>query len=166
MQYFKGRGLVLERRRVTSYGEIYVALRRDDYEVLERATQILGVTKSSLVRDLLCNPIRVIEMFVDKYEKLSAKYREAVEVLSTIQSVGDGAKYIVVVSPSHYAHFFERFVSLRGLSSAFEDFVRDYLSHYSYISPAVELDFKVTVTRLDELIRGRKVALPPQSQAL
>lgn len=134
---------------VKPYGEIYVATSRRHYEVITRAAEIVGTTRSGFVREFMLNPFKVIESFVERVNvlesrvrELESKAREVDEILSEVAPVVkpfiafNGVKYVLSV-PGDWSRFFENFVALRGLEESFRRYVRDYLSGYNYIDRKV-----------------------------
>jgi len=141
---------------VKPYGEIYVATSRQHYEVISRAAEILGMTRSGFVREFMLNPFEIIRSFVEYVDHLEARIRELESMLRDLAPVAkivarvDGVKYLVSV-PNEFSHIFEEFVSVRGLDESFKKYVEDYLSGYNYIDDLFikEINPRITVVKLD-----------------
>jgi len=112
------------------YGEIYVATSRKHYEIVSKAAEILGTTRSGFVREFMLNPLGIIEAFVRKVEELESRVRELEEALHEVAPVVevfgsmDGSKFLVSV-PRNWEYMFERFASL-GLEESLKLFIYDY----------------------------------------
>jgi len=141
---------------VKPYGEIYVATSRQHYEVISRAAEILGMTRSGFVRKFMLNPLGIIHSFVEYVNHLEARVRELEAALRDLTPIVknvvqiDGVKYLVSV-PNEFSHIFEEFVSVRGLDESFKKYVEDYLSGYNYIDDLFikEINPRITVVKLD-----------------
>lgn len=116
-----------------SYGDMYVALRREDYEVISRLASALGLTKSSLIRLLVTNPIKLLSMIAEVLDD-ARRCREEVgrlkrlePILKYLDSNPDSATFLIVV-PSTWGRAFEAFTSLKVLNEYF----RLYITEWSY----------------------------------
>jgi len=112
---------------------MYVAFRREDYELLSRLASILGITKSSLIRLLVTNPIKLLSMVVKVMEEVG-RYREEVERLRRLKKLEPLLKYLntsnssvyLVVVPSTWSRAFESYTTLRLLNEHFRHFIEEW----------------------------------------
>jgi len=139
------------------YGEIYVATSRRHYELVSRAAEILGTTRSGFVREFMLNPLGIIEAFVKKVEHLESRVRELeeaiLEVYPLVKAVNsmNGSKFIISV-PKQWEYMFERFVSLRSLEESLKLFIYDY--SFYYVDPK-DITIPIGLSKVD--VRFNKI---------
>ena len=116
-----------------SYGDMYVAFRREDYELLSKLASFLGITKSSLIRLLVTNPIKLLSIITDYMDELT-RCREEVGRLKELKRLEPLLKYLnsstdsvyLVVVPSTWSRAFEAFTSLKHLDEYFRHFIEEW----------------------------------------
>ena len=136
------------------YGEIYVATSRRHYELITRVAELVGTTRSGLVREFMLSPMLILEKLVRRVEELESEVRRLRSVLSSVAPIvrelsSSGAVYLLTV-PEGWDRFFDSFISLRGVEDSLKEFVSDY--SFGHIDPR-DVDVRIKVKKLDPDIR-------------
>lgn len=137
------------------YGEIYVATSRKHYELITKAAEIVGLTRSGFVREFMLSPVSILEKLVGRVEELESEVRRLKKVLSSVaplikEVVSSGSAVYVLSVPEDWERLFDSFIALRGVEDSLKEFVFDY--SFSYVNPQ-DVDVRVKVKKLSEDLR-------------
>ena len=132
------------------YGEIYVATSRKHYDLITKAAEIVGTTRSGFVREFMLSPMGILEKLVSRVEELESEVRKLRKALSSVAPVikeiasSNNAVYVLSV-PEDWERLFDSFIALRGVEDSLKEFVFD--RSFRYANPQ-DVDVRVKVKKL------------------